>query len=271
MRASHTLIAMALASTPITPAVAKGTSFAAPANEPALSANLFCESNLLPRPANVFLDHGELSPLALFSSNDPLALGGTALGYLLLFDECHAAPGEVNLVMFGGGGDQVGLTRRESRASGNAIHIAMQGMTFGSPAPAPAGSGSPGGSSGGGGSAGGASGGGASSGNGTANSGGSGSAGGGNTGGSSNAGNPPAAPAPPNGGGPASGNGNTSGADTLVEWNILPPGSDTGPDSSSTPMHDGGANSAPMPLPAPVWMALAGLTLVVAFRRRLMP
>jgi hypothetical protein len=268
MKARNTVITMALVSTPLALLSAAEAKDAGNEAKSSLSAGLFCENNLVPGPAIFLRDstHAQMgvTPLALIN-------GFAGKDNPFMFDVCGIDADEVQLAVFGGGSEPIGgLTRRDLRyASSSGIKVG--GFAFGKVAQAAgaanAGGFGPGGSfSGGGGSPGsGNAGEDASNGNAGGNAGenAGGNAGGGNDGGSAGSSGKSNPPTPPV-------NGSTPKSDTLVEWNILPP-SDGKDINHGGPIHDSGAAAAPLPLPAPVWMALAGLTLVVAFRRRLMP
>lgn len=70
-----------------------------------------------------------------------------------------------------------------------------------------------------------------------------------------NAANPPQPPA--------------SQLEIIDQWNVIPPPINTHHGRSTYP--DDYNSAAPLPLPAPVWMGLAGLLMVVLFRHRMLP
>lgn len=214
-----------------------------------ISSSLFCEDRLQPSPKSVFLGNRDrdlsiASPWRLWNTDDLFA-DDEQDPYSAFFSDCDLALDHVDFVAFSGGnavkGDPPAFGSGPAgtkvpqfaflRGAGNNNAPVAQASL----------------NSGGGSSAGGGGGGGNNNNNANSNS-------------ADNSGSPAQPTSPPS---------NTElPAPTLESWNIIPV--TVVPEVSSTPSGEG-SGVATLPLPAPLWMALAGLTLVVAFRRRFLP
>lgn len=235
------------------PLVSLATGTAQPTG--AHSASLFAASELEPSASNIFLNDPTsigFIPASMLSRSSPeIVRTGRSIFHPFAADDCEHGAAEDDLVLFSGGGADLlfgSSTNLNTSPSSTGVSLGhFSGANHGS-APTPGGSGG-GGASGGGGEGG----------------------GGGGAGGSTNDGGPSTSA--------QSGSPSTNGASnppstsgSISDWAPLPL-----PDVSNT-LSDGGSigeeghsGASPLPLPAPVWMGLAGLTLLVLLRRRLLP